>query len=280
MYVGLNVSSDEKEVTLAVDSEETVVTDHYSGNVYRADGDQTISITLPSLADGGTVLLTAANGTIIGEGNQEDEEIPEDTLRVHYERADNDFTGLGLWFWGDVETPSEQNGGWPNGASPFTDNPLTDYGAYVDIKLTEAAETVGMLVNNSNGSNVTSDISVDILSPEMNEIWLSEDGKVSLYEPADLDPNTLRINYRSEEGAYEPWGVWTWGDVAEPSGNWPMGANEFSNEQVGKYGAYVDVDLNENAEEIGFLLVERQDWWQSNWQICHSPSLTRITRFS
>ncbi|QGS69773.1 hypothetical protein CV093_20785 [Oceanobacillus sp. 143] len=100
VYVGLNVSSDEKEVTLAVDSKETVLTDHYSGNVYRADSDQTITITLPSLAAGGTALLTAANGTIIGGGNQEGEEIPEDTLRVHYERPDNDFTGLGLWFWG------------------------------------------------------------------------------------------------------------------------------------------------------------------------------------
>ncbi|RDW16692.1 pullulanase [Oceanobacillus chungangensis] len=258
VYVGLNVSGDEKEVTLTVDSGETVVTDHYSGNVYRADSDQTISISLPSLADGGTVLLTTANGRIIEEGNQESEEIPEDTLRVHYERSDNDYTGLGLWFWGDVETPSEQNGGWPNGATAFADNPLTDYGAYVDIKLTEAAETVGMLVNHSNGSNVTPNISVDILSPEMNEIWLSEDGEVSLYEPADLDPNTLRINYMSKDGAYEPWGVWTWGDVAEPSENWPMGAHAFSDEQVGKYGAYVDVDLNENAEEIGFLLVERQ----------------------
>ncbi|QGS69772.1 hypothetical protein CV093_20780 [Oceanobacillus sp. 143] len=112
---------------------------------------------------------------------------------------------------GGCGNPSEQKGSWPNGASPFTDNPLTDYGAYVDIKLTEAAKTVGMLINNSNGSNVTPDISVDILSPEMNEIWLSEDGHVSLYEPADLDPNKLRINYLSEDGVYEPWGVWTWG---------------------------------------------------------------------
>ncbi|RLL43856.1 pullulanase [Oceanobacillus piezotolerans] len=257
VYVGLNVSNDEKEVTLAVDSAETVVTDHYSGNTYKASEDKTISITLPSMADGGTALLTAANGKIIGD--QEMEEIPEDTLRVHYEREDNDFTGLGLWFWGDVEKASEQNGSWPGGASAFTENPLTDYGAYVDIKLTEGAETVGMLVNHSNGSNLTGDIFVDILSPQMNEIWLSEDGKVSLYEPADLGPNKLRIHYKSEEAAYEPWGVWTWGDVAEPSQNWPMGAHAFSNEQVGKYGAYVDVDLTENAKEIGFLLVERQN---------------------
>ena len=259
VYVGLNVANAEKEVTLAVDSEEIVVTDHYSGNEYRADSNKTISITLPSLADGGTALLTATNGKIIGERNQDTEEIPEDTLRVHYERPDNDFTELGLWFWGDVETPSEQNGSWPNGVSAFTDNPLTDYGAYVDIKLTEAAETVGMLVNHSNGSNVTADIFVDILSPEMNEIWLSKDGKVTLYEPADLNPNTLRINYMSEDEAYEPWGVWTWGDVVVPSQNWTMGAHAFSNDKVGKYGAYVDVDLVEHAEKIGFLLVERQD---------------------
>ncbi|WP_067726837.1 pullulanase [Oceanobacillus damuensis] len=259
VYVGMNVSNDEKEVTLAVDSEETIVTDHYSGDVYRADGNHTISVTLPSLADGGTVLLSAANGKIIGDGIQETEEIPEDTLRVHYERPDNDFTGLGLWFWGDVETPSDQNGSWPYGASPFTDNPRTDYGAYVDIKLSEGAETVGMLVNHSNGSNVTSDIFVDILAPEMNEIWLSEEGQLSVYEPADLGLDKLRINYMSGENVYEPWGVWTWGDVVEPSENWPMGAHAFSNDQVGKYGAYVDVNLAEHAEEIGFLLVERQN---------------------
>ncbi len=258
VYVGLNVSNGEKEVTLSVDSAETVVTDHYSGSEYKADGDQ-ITIKLPSMADGGTVLLTAENGAIIEKEKQEEAEIPEGTLRVHYERSDNDFTGLGLWFWGDVEKPSEQNGSWPNGATAFTENPLTDYGAYVDIKLTEAAETVEMLVNHSNGANITGDISVDILSPEMNEIWLSEDGNVSLFEPADLDPNSLRIHYYSESGVYEPWGLWSWGDVAEPSTNWPMGAQAFSNEQAGKYGAYVDVKLAENAEEMGFLLVERQN---------------------
>ncbi|MFC4557681.1 pullulanase [Virgibacillus kekensis] len=261
VYVGLNVSSEKKEVTLAVDSTETTVVDHYSGKTYSADNNQTVTITIPAMGEGGSVLLTTTNGTITGEGevSEQPPAIPENTLRVHYEQSDNNFSGLGLWVWGDVETPSEQTGGWPDGATDFTESQMTDYGAYVDIELADDAETVGMLVNNANGDNLTSDISVDILSPDMNEIWLTENGEVSLYEPAGLGPNEIRIHYKRTDNTYEPWGLWTWGDVVAPSQNWPWGAHAFSDGQVGEYGAYVDINLTENAEKIGFLLVERKN---------------------
>ncbi|WP_096185557.1 pullulanase [Evansella halocellulosilytica] len=258
VYVGLNVAEEAQEITLSVDSEDVTVTDYYSGTTYEATEALEITLTIPGGSDGGTVLLSADDGEIIGaDRGSEEEEIPENTLRVHYERADNDFNGYGLWVWEDVVTPSEEAGSWPDGATPFTSEQMTDYGAYVDIELIEDASQVGMLVNHTNGENLTGDIFVDLLSSEMNEIWLTENGDVFLYEPVELPENTIRIHYQKDDGHYEPWGIWTWGDVTEPSNDWPMGATPFSNDQTGKYGAYIDVELTEEAEGINFLFVER-----------------------
>ncbi len=185
-------------------------------------------------------------------------EIADNTLRVHYENEENDFSGLGLWVWEDVVTPSEEVDGWPDGATPFSEGGTTDYGAYVDVDLLEDAERVGMLVNNSNGENITGDVFVNLLSDDMNEVWLSEEGDLFLYEPVDLPENTVRVHYDREDGAYEPWGLWTWGDVLEPTDGWPDGAHPFSNDNVGKHGAYFDLDLQEDAGQINFLILNME----------------------
>ncbi len=68
----------------------------------------------------------------------------------------------------------------------------------------------------------------------------------------------LRIHYLKEEAPYEPWGIWIWDDVTEPSSNWPEGAVPFDDNQVGEYGAYLDIPLAEDADQVGFLFVNRE----------------------
>lgn len=58
LYVGLNIK-DEQQVTFAVTEEAgSHLRDLYSDNVYTVADDQTVTVTIPSAANGGTVILT------------------------------------------------------------------------------------------------------------------------------------------------------------------------------------------------------------------------------
>lgn len=70
-------------------------------------------------------------------------DIPANTVRVHYQRADNNYSPYGIWNWEDVASPS---GGWPTGAIPFPAGQVDKYGAYVDIPLIHNAKKIGFFV--------------------------------------------------------------------------------------------------------------------------------------
>ncbi|KMJ59302.1 amylopullulanase [Bacillus sp. LL01] len=76
-------------------------------------------------------------------------------------------------------------------------------------------------------------------------------------EPGEIGENTLRIHYQRSDNSYENLGLWLWGDVAAPSENWPSGGTPFEAGNVTEYGAYVDVELAEGAQNIGFLVLNR-----------------------
>src|SRR5699024_5994983 len=107
VYVGLNLKEEAQDLHLELDSSDAVVVDHYSGQTYEATGDQIVTISIPSVEQGGTVLLEIVGGTIADTGEQSDDTtIPENTLRVHYENKGDFSSRLGLWTWEDVEVPS------------------------------------------------------------------------------------------------------------------------------------------------------------------------------
>ncbi|MFG6114887.1 pullulanase [Halobacillus sp. MO56] len=259
VHVGLNVADEAKEVTLEVE-DGTAVTDHYTGEVYEAaEGEVTLAI--PSKADGGTALLTAEGGAITGvagerdegEGDAEVEPVPEDHIRIHYKRDDGNYENYGLWLWNDVAEPSAN---WPTGATMFegTDS----YGAYVDVELADGAKNIGFLVmdvTKGDAGKDGGDKGFTITSQEINEIYIKQGSdKVYTYEPVDLPENTVRIHYDRDNDDYENFGLWNWGDVANPSENWPTGAAPF--EGTDRYGAYVDIELTENAKEIGMITLD------------------------
>ncbi|ADU32028.1 pullulanase-associated domain-containing protein [Evansella cellulosilytica] len=187
-------------------------------------------------------------------------DIPENHLRVHFESGDLNVEDLRLWVYEDVATWSEELGSWPNGMV-FPEGQATDYGPYVDIELAEDPELVEFIVIYEGDHLLGSSIKINMISEEMNEVWVSREGDVSLYEPVELEENHIRIHWYNEEGIYEPWGLWLWGDLVETSesrGGWPTGAYPFSDDQVGKYGAYIDVEYKEAANVIRFLYVNRE----------------------
>ncbi|GAA0136289.1 hypothetical protein YSY43_31300 [Paenibacillus sp. YSY-4.3] len=190
--------------------------------------------------------------------------IPANTLRVHYQRADHQFENYGLWLWGDVATPSETAGAWPTGAISFQAAQTTGYGAYVDIHLQEKASKVNFIaVNKKTGDKDGNEKTVVLSAPEMNEVWIKQGSdEVFLWEPVNLPENTIRIHYQRADQDYSSWGLWMWDDVETPSeaaGSWPVGAAAFSNSQVDRYGAYIDVKFKKGAGKISFLVVRRTD---------------------
>ncbi|WP_420850338.1 pullulanase [Peribacillus alkalitolerans] len=254
-YVGLNVADTAKQVTLSVDSAAAIVKDHYADKTYTATEAGEITLTIPSKADGGTVLLTVEGGTITGakaagEGDGTVEPVPANHIRIHYNRTDNNYENYGAWLWNDVASPSAN---WPTGATMFekTDN----YGVYIDVPLKEGAKNIGFLVmdvSKGDAGKDGGDKGFSINSPEMNEIWIKQGSdKVYTYEPVDLPANTVRVHYVRDNADYENFGVWNWGDVEAPSENWPTGAKKFEN--TDRYGAYVDIKLKEGAKNIGLI---------------------------
>lgn len=82
--------------------------------------------------------------------------------------------------------------------------------------------------------------------------------KTNVLADTEVPPGHLRVHYQKDEAPYEPWGLWIWNDVKEPSANWPSGAVPFDSNQVGEFGAYLDIPLADNAKVVGFLLVNRE----------------------
>ncbi|KGP92626.1 pullulanase [Pontibacillus chungwhensis BH030062] len=213
------------------------------GNLYLAQG-----VNFPN----GVVV----EGDIIrvGPGDYEEQsEVPEGTLRIHFQNDQETYEDLGVWIWNDVASPTEN---WPKGALPFEGT--DEYGAYVDIKLKENAQNVGFLVvNRVSGEKQLEDQSVQLTTPEKNEVWVQQGGKKVLpYEPIELEENEVRIHYVREDDTYDDLGLWVWEDVKEPSKDWPIGALSFDG--VDEYGAYVDVTLKEDAEKLGFLVLNKE----------------------
>lgn len=181
--------------------------------------------------------------------------VPANHLRVHYNRTDGNYGNLGLWLFEDVAAPSTD---WPGGATAFPNGQADSYGVYVDIPLAASPKKIGMVVvNTKTGDKDGGDKVVELVSPQMNEVWLKEGTDTAYsFEPVELPADTVRIHYARQDRQYDAFGVWLWGDVESPSSDWPTGATMFTGAQRDGFGAYVDVKLKSGAQNIGFLMLD------------------------
>ncbi|NIK77843.1 secreted pullulanase [Paenibacillus castaneae] len=182
--------------------------------------------------------------------------VPANHLRVHYNRVDGNYENQGLWLWDHVKSPSTN---WSDGATPFPAGKIDSFGAYVDIPLADGASKVGFLVvNRKSGVKDGGNKAFDLSSPELNEVWIQEGSdKVYSFIPVVLPEQTVRVHYARSDGNQGAYGLWLWGQVAEVSTGWPAGAAAFSEEHVDRYGAYIDIPLQKNAEKINLIVVNR-----------------------
>ncbi len=258
-YLLFSTNTDKKEMDIEVSGKDVVLKDAYTGKSYQAlekDGKFVVQVELPTIAQGGTMLLQAQAGDIVNASvkGATEEPIPAGHFRVHFKKLPSDnLSSLGLWTWDDVEKPSSSIGAWPTGATNFSTAKQDDYGYYLDIKMKdEAASKISLLINNTSGENLTGDKTIERISPKMNEAWFDENYQLSHYPP--LKKGYIRINYFRTDGNYDQKGLWVWGDVKDVKlGDWPDGI-DFENR--GKYGAYIDVKLTDLPNSIGFLLLD------------------------
>ncbi|MEK6268204.1 MAG: pullulanase [Planococcus sp. (in: firmicutes)] len=198
-------------------------TDSYGAyiDVPLADGAKNIGFLVMDITagdtgkDGGdkgfTISSPQANEIWIKQGSDkvytyEPVDLPANTVRIHYTHEGGDYDDFGIWNWGDVASPSD---GWPTGAVNFdgTDR----YGAYADIKLTEAAKEIGFLVvNEKTQEKDAGDKSFNLLD-KFNHIWIKQGDDTVYVSPYDevasglgsaevVSENTLLLRFNSTDG--------------------------------------------------------------------------------
>lgn len=113
-----------------------VVVDRISGN--KDGGDKKFALPSPDMKE---VWLKEGSDTVY---SFEPVDLPADTVRIHYQRQDQNYNSYGLWLWGDdVAVPSKN---WPVDAKMFPAGQTDRYGAYVDIAMKPNAQKINFLV--------------------------------------------------------------------------------------------------------------------------------------
>lgn len=101
-------------------------------------------------------------------------------------------------------------------------------------------------------------VALMIVTLLINGLSIMRPSHLYAFSEAEVAEGFLRVHFFKDEGSYEPWGLWVWDDVKEPSTNWPEGAVAFTDNQVGEFGAYLDIPLADDAKQVGFLIVNRE----------------------
>ena len=97
VYVGTNVFADAKTVKIYVQGEAgDIYVDEYSGNKYTVSSEGSITVSIPGLENGGTVVLAREDKAPVKVNDTE-----EVTVVIHYNREDNNYTDWNAWLWSD-----------------------------------------------------------------------------------------------------------------------------------------------------------------------------------
>lgn len=133
--------------------------------------------------------------------------IPDNTIRIHYERNDQNYDNWGLWLWNDVAIPSAEAGVWPTGATPFSSTQVDENGAYVDVKLKENPTSISFIVVNRSTGEKDGDAKVFSQFGEYKEVFITE-GDDFVYTSPDGSSNvgkskTLQPNWSKDSTIYE-----------------------------------------------------------------------------
>ena len=184
-----------------------------------------------------------------------------DSVRIHYQRPDANYTGWGLHAWEDTSAQVE----W---SKPLAQTGKDDFGVFWDVPLKDGAKKLGFIVHSGDNKDPGLDLWFDFSKGR--ELFIKSGSANVAYAkagPFDVDATrpveaalapadppvpagVARINYYRPDGKYDGWGLHAWEDTtltvdwAKPLT--PTGTNSF--------GIYWDVPMKTDWKKLGFIV--------------------------
>ena len=180
--------------------------------------------------------------------------IPSGHIRVHYHRPDGNYSGWTAYaFDNTTENTSDYNDG------PVKVTGTDGYGAYFDVGITPGAQEVGLILHNVNSGEKDPGPN-EFVDPQTEgvEYWAASgigkiyDTALDLSNPSAIPTGYARIHYYRPDGDYDNWTVYAFENTAEYAGDYNGGLTALTGKD--SYGAYYDLALGPNAQQIGFIV--------------------------
>lgn len=196
------------------------------------------------------------------------ETISSRTARIHYQRADGDYTRWAVYAWNKNQQPGDT---LKDVKLAFTQSDA--FGAYVDIDLDQfdtPVQDLGFLVFKYLGDEVdfsggpqSGDYGIETSNVEIGHFTNAyvRDGEANLVDDPFYQGServkTLRIHYQRPDGNYTPWNLWIWTSV---NGELNRDSRvEFTGSD--SYGVYVDIDTSQWKLSQTMGIIVRTDEW-------------------
>src|SRR5271166_403100 len=184
-------------------------------------------------------------------------QIPANHIRIHYHRGDGIYSGWTVYAFDDT---TENTGDY--GSGPVVASGSDSFGVYFDVGVIANAQDVGLIIHNPTapGGDQKDPGPNEFVDPSTEgfEYWgYTGIGKLyksmpSLSNPNALLPGYARIHYYRPDGNYANWTVYAFEDTAEYTGDYNDGLTGVTS--YDSYGAYFDISLIPNAQNIGFII--------------------------
>ncbi len=187
-------------------------------------------------------------------------DIPEDHVRIHYLRPDQEYSGWGLHVWGEGF-----NGETVDWASPLKYDGVDDYSVYWDLPYKEGAGDLNFIIHKGNKKDPDPDRNWP--NPDENrEVW-SVTGEEKVYLSLDKalkaagmenlnipkrPEDHVRLHYYRFDENYEDWGLHVWGEgYAGEAVEWQ---SPLEIDGKDSFGAFWDIPYEEDKGDLNFII--------------------------
>ncbi|WP_341676477.1 diguanylate cyclase [Niveibacterium sp. SC-1] len=116
--------------------------------------------------------------SLFGFAAQANAEAPADTVRLHFHRDNNDYTGWGLHIWG-TNLALKRDVTWEHPLEPAGVDP---YGVYFDVPIKPETRSFGFILHRGENKSTAQDLEIDI-GKHGREVWLLENSTTVFTAP-------------------------------------------------------------------------------------------------
>ena len=180
--------------------------------------------------------------------------IPSNHIRIHYFRVDGAYAGWTVYAFGDT---TEDQGNF--GGGPVQIAGTDGFGVYFDVGVTASAKDVGIIVHNGGNKDPGPDEHVNPAA-QGNEFWqvsyttglMTTQPKIVGAKDPSIPGGIARVHYYRADSNFAGWTLYAFGDTTADTGNYGGGPIAVTGSDG--YGAYFDVPLSVNGQNLGFIV--------------------------